>query len=149
MTDALCREGIAPAARALPRAVRDGQDLDARSDMSLASLWSGIALANAGLGAVHGFAGPSGGMFDAPHGAVCAALLPPVYAANWSAIQSRTSDHPAAGRCPDAAGLLTGRATASLQDAVDWTRELVNTLGVPGLAAYGVREAHVDELVDK
>jgi alcohol dehydrogenase class IV len=149
MTDAICREGIARAAHALPRAVRDGSDLDARSDMSLASLWSGIALANAGLGAVHGFAGPIGGMFDAPHGAVCAALLPHVFAANVAAIKSRAPDHPSAGKLDEVARLLTGRSAASSDDGAAWLENLVRDLGVPPLAAYGIADAHVDELVGK
>ena len=80
MTDALCREGIRRAARSLRLAFHDGHHAAAREDMSLASLFGGLALANAGLGAVHGFAGPIGGMFSAPHGAICAALLSQAYA---------------------------------------------------------------------
>ena len=62
LTDLYCVEGMRLAAAALPRAWRDGRDLSARSDMSYASLLGGLALANAGLGAVHGFAAPLGGM---------------------------------------------------------------------------------------
>ena len=70
MTDSLCVEGMRRAARSLPRVFADGRDAEARLDMSLASLFGGLALANAGLGAVHGFAAAIGGAFDAPHGAV-------------------------------------------------------------------------------
>ncbi|RPI12577.1 MAG: iron-containing alcohol dehydrogenase, partial [Acidobacteriales bacterium] len=86
MTDSLCVEGMRRAARSLPRAFADGRDGEARLDMSLASLFGGLALANAGLGAVHGFAAPIGGAFEAPHGAVCAALLPLVMDANIRAL---------------------------------------------------------------
>ncbi|MEP0843728.1 MAG: iron-containing alcohol dehydrogenase, partial [Phycisphaerae bacterium] len=89
LTDALCREGIERAARALPRVYRDGGDAAAREEMCLASLLGGLALANAGLGAVHGLAGPIGGMFPAPHGAVCAALLPHATAINIRALRER------------------------------------------------------------
>ena len=82
ITDPLCLDGLARVARSLRRAWTDGADLDARTDMSLAALFGGLALANAGLGAVHGFAAAIGGRFDAPHGAVCAALLPDVVRAN-------------------------------------------------------------------
>ena len=78
ITDAFCIEGMRRVARSLRLAYQQGQDLKAREDMALASLFGGLALANAGLGAVHGFAAPIGGMFPAPHGAVCAALLPHV-----------------------------------------------------------------------
>ena len=94
MVDALCVEGIRRAARSLRVVFEDGRNASAREDMALASLYGGLALANAGLGAVHGFAGPIGGMFPAPHGAVCAALLPHVMETNLRALQQRepTSD---------------------------------------------------------
>src|SRR5262249_904793 len=76
MTDLFCLEGVRLVARSLIDAARDGRDLEARTDMAMASLLGGMALANAGLGVVHGFAAPIGGMFGAPHGGVCAALLP-------------------------------------------------------------------------
>ena len=84
-----CVEGMGRAARALPRAWENGNDLDARTDVGWAALLSGLALANAGLGAVHGFAAPIGGMFPAPHGAVCATLLPHVMAVNVAALRAR------------------------------------------------------------
>ncbi|MCG7853838.1 MAG: iron-containing alcohol dehydrogenase, partial [Methanosarcinaceae archaeon] len=70
MTDMFAKEGIQCASRSLRKAYQDGFDVEARRDMAWASLLGGLSLANAGLGAVHGFAGPFGGMFDAPHGAV-------------------------------------------------------------------------------
>ena len=78
LVDALCREGLARSARSLRRAYEGDRSEAVREDLALASLFGGLALANAGLGAVHGFAAPVGGMFDAPHGATCAALLPAV-----------------------------------------------------------------------
>ena len=89
MTDAFCVDGMRRAARSLSRAFTDGHDAEARLDMSLASLFGGLALANAGLGAVHGFAASIGGAFAAPHGAVCAALLPHVMEANLRAMRFR------------------------------------------------------------
>ena len=135
MTDALCLDGIQRAARSLERVFQDGADLDAREDMALCALNSGIALANAGLGAVHGFAAPIGGMFQAPHGAVCAALLAPVWEAN-------------ARRVPDRAkfkhidSLLGG-------DAVAWLHGLTNRLGIPRLSAWGVEEEHLPDIARK
>ena len=76
LTDGFCLEGLRRVSRSLRRAYHAGRDITAREDMSLASLLGGLALANAGLGVVHGFAAPVGGMFHAPHGAICAALLP-------------------------------------------------------------------------
>jgi alcohol dehydrogenase class IV len=112
MTDALCREGLRRAAQALPRVFANGQDRAAREDMALASLFGGLALANAKLGAVHGLAAPIGGMFPAPHGAVCAALLPHVMAINVRALRDRQPDAEALRRYDQAAQLLTGNAAA-------------------------------------
>ena len=97
LTDALCREGIQRVARSLRRACETGAP-EAREDLALASLFSGLALANAGLGSVHGFASPIGGMFAAPHGAICAALLPHVMTTNIAALRERTSDSKALAR---------------------------------------------------
>lgn len=98
MTDALCREGVQKVATSLRRAFENGNDTAARADLSLASLFGGLALANAGLGVVHGFAAPLGGMFPAPHGAVCAALLPGAMEVNLRALQQRQPRHPALRR---------------------------------------------------
>ena len=147
MTDAICAAGIPRAARALPVACCDGHDLAARTDLALASLWSGLALANAGLGAVHGFAAPIGGLFPAPHGAVCAALLAPVMAANIRALRSRAPQSPALVRYTEIACWLTDRGDAPGERGVEWVRSLVATLGIPRLSAYGIAPAKVPEIV--
>jgi len=147
MTDALCREGLGRAARSLRRAFEHGDDAAAREDMALASLFGGLALANAGLGAVHGFAGPFGGMFEAPHGAVCAALLQHVMAANVAALRARAPQHPSLRRYEEIARLLTGNAHASADEGVAWVRGLVADLGVPGLGSYGLADEHLAELI--
>jgi alcohol dehydrogenase class IV len=146
MTDALCAAGIPRAAAALPRAFRDGHDLDAREDMALASLWSGMALANAGLGAVHGFAGPLGGMFNAPHGALCAALLPHVMAANIAALR-RAGEAAALARFDQVARLVTGAAGATADDGVAWVRALCADLAIPTLAALGIAAGDIERIV--
>src|SRR5664279_1027412 len=92
MTDQFAIEGMRRAATALPRVWENGGDREARGEMAWASLLGGMALANAGLGAVHGFAAPLGGMWNAPHGAVCAALLPYAMEVNIRACLLYTSD---------------------------------------------------------
>lgn len=149
MTDGLCVEGLRRAARSLRTAFRDGQNKSAREDMAVASLFGGFALANAGLGAVHGFAGPIGGMFPAPHGAVCAALLPHVMAKNISALRQRAPGGEALRRYDEVARLLTGNAGATADDGVKWVRELVADLQINLLGSYGIREEHVADLVAK
>jgi alcohol dehydrogenase class IV len=149
MTDAICREGIYYAARSLRRAYENGADKEAREGMSLASLFGGLALANAALGAVHGFAGPLGGMLHAPHGALCARLLPLVMEANIGALETRQPEHPALGRYIEIARILTAEKEATAQDGVRWTTELVKTLEISGFSAYGMNEKIFSETVEK
>jgi alcohol dehydrogenase class IV len=149
LTDAIAREGMRLAASALRRAWRDGGDVDARRDMAVASLCGGLALANAKLGAVHGFAAPLGGMFPVPHGVACARLLPVVIAANVRALRDRAPASPALARHDEVARLLTGDPAAKAEDVVAWLAELGEELRVPGLAAYGLTEAGIDEVAAK
>ncbi len=149
MTDAVCVEGIRRAARSLRAAVEHGRDAGARTDMAVASLFGGLALANAGLGAAHGFAGPIGGEFPAPHGAVCAALLPHVMEANLHALRQRQPAAPALRRYDEVARLLTGSPTATAEAGIEWVRKLVADLRVPNLGHYGLKSEHTAELVRK
>ena len=148
MVDGLCVEGLGRAVRSLRPAFQTG-DRGAREDMCIASLFGGLALANAGLGAVHGFAGPIGGMFPAPHGAVCAALVPHVMAVNLRALRQRQPAGESLRRYATIARLLTGDAAATAEAGVEWVRRLVGDLRIPGLRAYGVAREHTAELVDK
>jgi alcohol dehydrogenase class IV len=146
-TDALALEGLRYAAASIRRAVADGTDRDARSGMALASLFSGLVLANAGLGAVHGLAAGIGGMFDAPPGAVCGVLLPLVFASNL--------EHMAAGgvsgddRCRRIAAILTGRDVAGGEDGGRWLHALVGDLATPRLSAYGMTAADIPAVVER
>lgn len=149
ITDGFCREGIRRAARGLRRAFRNGADAEAREDMAIASLFGGLALANAKLGAVHGFAGPLGGMYRAPHGALCGRLLPFATLVNVRALQAREPNSPALARYAEVAQLLTGDATATVSEGVAWLEALCDELAVPGLASYGVEEAHFAEIIAK
>ena len=149
LTDALCREGMRRAARSLRRAYEHGDDAAAREDMALVSLFGGLALTNAGLGAVHGFAGPIGGMFPAPHGAVCASLLPHVMTVNVRALQERAPESVALRRYDEIARLLTGNERATAADGVAWVRELCAALRIPPLSAYGMTEADFPALMEK
>ena len=149
MTDALCVEGIRRAARSLRTAVEHGRNPAARTDMCVASLFGGLALANAGLGGVHGFAGPIGGQFPAPHGAVCAALLPHVMEANLCALRQRQPEAEALRRYEEVARLVTGSPTATAEAGIGWVHNLVAGLKIPTLARYGLTREHVAELVEK
>jgi alcohol dehydrogenase class IV len=148
-TDGFCIEGMRRVARSLQRAFEDGQDVDARQDMALASLFGGLSLANAGLGAVHGFAAPIGGMFHAPHGAVCAALLPHVMDLNLRALRDRLAAGEALRRYDSVAAFLTGSGKAVAADGVRWIIDLCRSLHIPGLRTYGITESDVAVLVEK
>lgn len=149
LVDALCRDGIRRAATALRRVYEDGSDAAAREEMALASLFGGLALANAGLGAVHGFAAPIGGMFDAPHGAVCAALLPHVMEVNVRALQARDMGNEVLYRYHEVARLLTATPGTKTADGIGWVRETVKALQVSGLSAYGITTADVPGIVER
>jgi alcohol dehydrogenase class IV len=145
LTDALCREGMRRAARSLRRAYENGSDAAAREDMALASLFGGLALANAKLGAVHGCASPLGGLFPAPHGAICARLLPHIMDANVRALQAHAASSPT--RYAEIACILTGRPDASIADGIEWVRSLCTDLKIPGLGRYGLTEAGISSVV--
>ncbi len=149
MTDGLCVEGLRRSARSLRTAFSKGQDKDAREDMAVASLFGGLALANAGLGAVHGFAGPVGGSFSAPHGAICAALLPHVMAMNLRALRQRDPNNAALHRYDEVAWWLTGDSKAKADDGVKWVRALVADLKITRLGSFGIRREHFPDLVAK
>ena len=149
LTDGICREGLKRAARSLRKAYENGNDPDAREDMALASLFSGLALANARLGAVHGFAGPLGGMIFAPHGVICARLLPFVCEANVQALHNREPDSPALVRFDEIAQIVTGKNKARAADGVEWIQNLCKALTVPPLTQFGSKEQDFTTVVAK
>jgi alcohol dehydrogenase class IV len=149
LTDALALEGMKRGARSLRRAFRDGRDLAAREDMALCSLFGGLSLANAKLGAVHGFAAPLGGQFGSPHGAVCARLLPLVMKRNVAALRERAPASPLLPRFAEVARVLTGNPAASVEDGIAFVEELTRQLAVPGLASYGMVAADISSMVVK
>jgi alcohol dehydrogenase class IV len=153
VTDGWAREGMRRSARALRAAFMDGLAGAAaaplRQDLACASLLGGLCLANAGLGAVHGLAAPLGGTFAAPHGAVCAALLPHVLAVNLRALTERDPHNPMLARFDELAVILTGDAEASAADGVAWVGALCAALAIPHLAQHGLTAADIPPLVQK
>ncbi|MDT8896909.1 iron-containing alcohol dehydrogenase [Thermanaerothrix sp. 4228-RoL] len=149
MTDMFCREGLQRVSKALPAAFKDGADQEARKTMAWVSLLGGLALANAGLGAVHGLAAPIGGMFKAPHGAICARLLPLVVRTNLKALRSRQPENPALERYREIAGWLTQRPDAQPEDGVAWLEQMVSQFGIPGLGTYGMTRQDIPVVVER
>lgn len=147
MTDALCREGIIRGARSLLPAFENGSDRDAREDLALTSLFGGLALANAKLGAVHGIAGPLGGMYEAPHGALCAALLPASLEVNRLALARRAPESQALRRLDDVARWVTGSVQASAQDGIVHLRALSQRMGIAGLRSFGVERSEFANII--
>jgi len=143
-TIALGKEGMGRIARSLLPAFQLGLDAERREDLALASLFGGLCLSNSGLGAVHGFAAPLGGMWKTPHGAVCAALLPAVMAANISALEKRAPKSPSLARYRE-----LNRFLAQGSDAARWVADLTEALAIPKLSAMGVRPDDVPLLVEK
>jgi alcohol dehydrogenase class IV len=149
LTDALSADGIRRAARSLKRAYDDGNDKAARSDMAYASLLGGLSLANAKLGAVHGFAGVLGVTYNAPHGALCAVLLPHTMEMNVRALESRAPDSDYLRRYAEVAQWLTGNKNASANDGVVFVKELCAALNIPPLRTYGIVEADFPKIVEQ
>ncbi len=146
LTDAVCRDGIPRVARSLLAAYKNGNE-SAREDMSLASLFGGIALANARLGAVHGLASPIGGMITAPHGAICACLLPIVIEVNLNSLRCRVPDSPALGRYSEVARLVTGNASATADDGVKWIQNICHFMNIRPLAEFGLKTSVFPEIL--
>jgi alcohol dehydrogenase class IV len=141
VTDALCLEGVRRVSGSLVRAWEDGHDQEAREDMALASLLGGMALANAGLGAVHGLAAPLGGLKSAPHGAICAVLLPHVMEANLYAMDPA---HPVHRKYTMLARILTDHPNANAMDGIHWIQSIVERFGIPRLSCYQLKNRDLD-----
>jgi alcohol dehydrogenase class IV len=146
LTDGVCREGLARAARSLAKAHRDGSDLAAREDMALAALFGGIALANARLGAVHGFAGILGGATGQAHGALCARLLPFVMEANIRAAEDRGGTA-ILERYREVGRVLTGDLAADARAGVSRVRDLCAEMRIPPLREAGLTVADCSRLI--
>ena len=155
VTDALALTGLEAARDGLLawHADPDGDGATAaRSRMALASLLSGICLANAGLGAVHGLASPLGALLPIPHGVACGATLVPVTAANVAALERRDASNPALDRYARLGRLLAGLpagvpATEARAALVATLQSWTITLETPGLGTFGLDEAAIPAVV--
>jgi alcohol dehydrogenase class IV len=148
-TDAFCMEGMKRIASSLEAVVRHGDDRSARESMSYASLLGGLSLANAGLGVVHGFAAPLGGMLDAPHGGLCAAVLPHGVSVNIRALRERSPESESLERYRRAARILTRNANVEPEDCARFLADLCREFAVPSLGSYGLRREQIPSLVEK
>lgn len=156
VTDALALAGLAAAREALlpwyDAGPGSGEETAvARERMAFAALASGICLAHAGLGSVHGLAAPLGALLSIPHGAACGAMLAPAAAANIAALAARDPDGPGLARYAEAGRVLA--ADPSLDDAaargtlVASLERWAARVGIRGLAAYGLERSIVPSVV--
>lgn len=148
LTDGICLEGLKRASRSLLISFKTG-DPSAREDMSIASLFSGIALANAKLGAVHGLAAPLGGVFSAPHGTICARLLPFVMEMNIRKLIQNSILAEYVHRFNTVAQIVTNNSQATAQDAAIRMKNICEEMSIPSLKEFGLRESHISRIVQQ
>lgn len=141
LTDALCRDAIPRGLRALA-VLMQREDPGARNDMALASLCGGIALANAGLGAVHGFAGVIGGRFGTPHGAICGRLLAPVLRLNEAAVAPEQDT----ARYTEIRQWISNAFGGTADDAFDTLERWTDMQGLQPLSALMNATADLDQI---
>lgn len=146
--DMLCREGMKRISASLEKAFMDGSNLESRENMALASMLGGMALANVKLGAVHGFAGPLGGMFNIPHGAVCACLLPAVMEINIETLKKQNKNSQLS-KYTETARILTGNQSATAEDGMIWIKKTVKKLQIPSLSDFQLSPEIFPELIEK
>ena len=149
IVDGICREGMRRASSSLLRAYLDGHDEEARENMSIASLFGGLALANGKLGAVHGIAGPLGGMYPIPHGTACACLLPYVFETNVHRLIEQPGRTDTLIRYREIAKILTDDIDANLEDGIQWIKELSQKMKIPRLSKFGITEADFPSIIEK
>jgi alcohol dehydrogenase class IV len=146
--DMLCREGMRRISASLEQAFNDGNNLEARENMAMASMLGGMALANVKLGAVHGFAGPLGGMYPIPHGAICACLLPAVMEVNIEALKEKKKEKQLL-KFDELAQLLTGNNFAVAENGAVWVKNLVQKLQIPSLSDFQISTEIFPGLIEK
>lgn len=151
LTDALALSGLEYIRdNLLPACSTGAGGVEVRAGMAYAALLSGMALANAGLGVVHGLAAEIGGMFDVPHGVVCGTLVGAATRANISRLRESGDGGGALPKYAIAGATLTGRGGADKERLCDLLVEAIEVwvaeLGIPRLGEYGVRESDLDRL---
>lgn len=146
--DNYCREGLHRISTSLVDAYNNGNNAEARENMAMASMLGGIALANVKLGAVHGFAGPMGGMFPISHGEICACLLPAVMEVNINVLKMQKNKE-MLKKYDELAQILTREKSAKATDGILWIENLIKNLQIPSLSKFGLTESDFPELIQK
>jgi len=146
LTDMICEEGLRRlSASILPACLQD--NYKARSDISFAAMLGGMAITNAKLGAAHGLASALGGKLDAPHSIITARLAPFVMQENINAAK-RAGRSDVLHRYSKIAQILTGRVNACREDAILWTKMMLEKLAIPKLNTFGVCATSFDMVAE-
>lgn len=145
LTDAICQAAIPAGATALAQ-LAQAEDAKARDTMAFVSLSGGLALANAGLGAVHGLAGVLGGRLGAPHGLICGRLMGPVLAAN---AKSLTSSGVPTARFDEVAQWLAQAFDADPDAVFDTLPALLDHWEVPRLGQWVTDQIDLDAIAQE
>lgn len=154
MTDALAWSGLGLASKSLLPACGSGAgDINVRAGMAYAAMISGITLANAGLGVVHGFASVIGGYFRIPHGVVCGTLFAPSVKYTIEELLKTNPGCEALEKFAKTGFLLsqkTGSETVTgCQLLIDTLYQLTETLEIPHLGNYGIEHFHLNQIVEE
>ena len=152
LTDAFALLGVEKASKSLLICYKNGQSLEAREDMALASFLSGVCLANAGLGAVHGFASPMGGL-QIPHGVICSALLAPTIETNIKELTKMDPNNVTLAKYAKLGKIVSRISSTSIPEAhsalIDYLKQLTKELNIPTLSEYGMTESDIHIIVEK
>jgi alcohol dehydrogenase class IV len=152
LTDAWALEGLRQISQSLKRAYEDGSNIEARTGMALAAYLSGVTLANAGLGLVHGFASSIGGYHDIPHGIICSTLMAPANRVTIRKLRAEKSNDTALRKYSTAGKLFTGNQNKSDDYYIDHLLEVITAwtteMDIPTLGRYGITSSAFEKIVN-
>jgi alcohol dehydrogenase class IV len=152
-SDALAIEGLKAIKISLLRSYTNGEDIETRAGMSFAALTSGICLANAGLGVIHGFASSIGGVYVIPHGVICGTLMAKSNEINVRELRKKSGNPVALKKYALLGELFLGKKGKQddyyIDGLIQYLHELTSTFQLPGLKVYGVKENQLETICAK
>lgn len=154
MTDSLSLDGINLIHQSLVQLVKnDPGNIDNRSKMAYAAWLSGITLANAGLGTVHGFASSLGSKFAIPHGVVCGTLMAEVNRTTLQKLSDSKSEQYFLHKYATVGRILSKKERGSdkyfAESLIDSLSQMTDEVGIPRLSVYGITYADLDKLAEQ
>lgn len=147
ITDSICLQAISIARNALLTTYQDPENLIAREQMSIVSLFGGLALANSGLGVVHGFAAAIGGMYpNARHGEICASILPAAFKVNRLACEGNPEYLATSQKINTISKLLSGN---DRQPGEEILSDMNYRMHIPSLSVLGITRSDFQTITEK